>query len=126
MQYNNTVPDISLEVIEGLELASNDESGIDDLIGIVSLNEQEKYDELRAAVEALGEKIRETVKLHYFEGLSIADISKKLSLPAGTVKWRLSEGRKKLRKEFGVMEKEYNENDRLVEKVLAWKYQLIT
>ena len=118
VQYNNTVPDISLEVIEGLELASNDESGIDDLIGIVSLNEQEKYDELRAAVEALGEKIRETVKLHYFEGLSVADISKKLSLPAGTVKWRLSEGRKKLRKEFGVMEKEYNENDRLVEKVL--------
>jgi len=124
VSYNNTAPDISLEVIEGLELASNDESGIEDLIGIASLNEQEKYDELRAAVETLSEKIREAVKLHYFEGMSVADIAARLSLPAGTVKWRLSEGRKKLRKEFGVMEKDYNENERLLEKVMHQVEQL--
>ena len=124
VSYNNTAPTISLDVIEGLALASEDESGIDELIGLASLNEQEKYDELHAAVEALSEKIRETVKLHYFEGLSVFDIATRLSLPAGTVKWRLSEGRKKLRKEFGVMEKEYNENERLVEKVLHQVEQL--
>ena len=124
VSYNNTAPTISLDVIEGLALASEDESGIDELIGLASLNEQEKYDELRAAVEALSEKIRETVKLHYFEGLSVSDIATRLSLPAGTVKWRLSEGRKKLRKEFGVLEKTYNENEDLLAKVMQQVEQL--
>ena len=124
VSYNNTAPTISLDVIEGLALASEDESGIDELIGLASLNEQEKYDELHAAVEALSEKIRETVKLHYFEGLSVSDIATRLSLPAGTVKWRLSEGRKKLRKEFGVLEKTYNENEDLLAKVMQQVEQL--
>ena len=90
VQYNNPAPSISLEVIEGIALASEDESGIDELIGITSLNAQEKYDELHAAVDALSEKIREAVKLHYFEEMSVADIAERLSLPVGTVKWRLS------------------------------------
>ena len=68
-------------------------------------------------MDALTEKIRETVKLHYYEELSVAEIAQKLSLPAGTVKWRLSEGQKQLRKEFGVMEK-YNESETIVERVM--------
>lgn len=42
-----------------------------------------------------------------------------LSLPAGTVTWRLSEGRKQLRKGYGIMEKTvYDENESLEKRVL--------
>ena len=75
-------------------------------------------------MDALSEKIREAITMHYFEGLSVAQIAERLSLPEGTVKWRLCEGRKQLRKEYGVMEKTYNENESLVQRVMRQVEQL--
>lgn len=107
--YRSTVPDISLELLQNCDLSDEDnewQSICDD------------HSDVREAVEALGEKIRETVKLHYFEDKSVAEIAELLSVPVGTVKWRLSEGRKQLRKGYGMMEKTYNENESLVARVM--------
>ncbi|MBR6807066.1 MAG: RNA polymerase sigma factor [Clostridia bacterium] len=110
--YTATIPAISLDTVALYE--SGEDGGFDAL----SLSGNETESELQLAVDSLSEKIREAVKLHYFHGLSVNEIAEKLSLPAGTVKWRLSEGRKRLRKEFGVMEKTYNENENLVTRVM--------
>lgn len=68
-------------------------------------------DQLHAEVELLSEAVRETIKLHYFTGLSVKEISARLGVPEGTVKWRLSEGRKQLQKGFGVVNKKNKADD---------------
>lgn len=62
------------------------------------------YDPLHEVVENLSDKLKSVIKLHYFENASIEEISIKLSIPAGTVKCRLHDGRAKIRKELGYME----------------------
>ena len=109
-RYRAAIPDISLSLFES---ADTENAG-----GVAFDDEQNAYSDLHEAVEALDGKIREAVKLHYFEGLSVARIAAKLSLPEGTVKWRLSEGRKRLRKGYGIMENEYDENETMVRKVM--------
>jgi len=115
--YRSAVPDISLDLLTNVEL-SDDDSEMLEMLGIAQLSKEEQYAQLHTAVEALGEKIREAVTLHYFEGLSVAEIAARLSLPAGTVKWRLCEGRKQLRKEYGIMEKTYDDKETLVKRVM--------
>lgn len=78
----------------------------------------EDASELREAVDSLSEALRETVKLHYFGGYQVSEIAEILSIPVGTVKWRLSEARKQLRKGYGIMEKTYDENETLTERVM--------
>ena len=116
--YCAAVSDISLHLLENVDLT---DSGEDELLGRLSLGAQaeiERDERLHEAVEALSEKIREAITLHYFEGYSVKEIAAKLSLPEGTVKWRLCEGRRQLRKEYGVMETTYHENESLVRRVM--------
>ncbi len=42
---------------------------------------------------------RDIIILYYYDGLSTKQISDRLSIPEGTVTWRLSEARRKLKKE---------------------------
>lgn len=119
IHYRNAIPDISLDLLKNV---SDEES--DEMLEMLGLTQDDSAQELHTAVEALSEKIREAIKLHYFEGLSIAEIAKTLSLPAGTVKWRLSEGRKQLRKEYGLMEKQYDDNERVLTRVMRQVEQL--
>ncbi|MDD6095030.1 MAG: sigma-70 family RNA polymerase sigma factor [Clostridia bacterium] len=109
-RYQNACADISLE-----------------LLGNTLADETDDTSEIHEAVEELPEKYRNILSLHYFEGYSVDEIAEKLSLPAGTVKWRLSEGRKMIRKGFG-MDNEYRENETLrsrvlreVEKLKLWR-----
>ena len=104
--YRATAADISLDT----SLLVEDE------IPDAALDNIEKG-ELREMVRSLDEKIREAVVLHYFEGYSVSEIAERLGQPVGTVKWRLSEGRKILRKGYGAME-EYNENEEMVRRVM--------
>ncbi|MGM9680709.1 MAG: sigma-70 family RNA polymerase sigma factor [Eubacteriales bacterium] len=68
---------------------------------------KEDRNRLIDGISALSEKYRETVMLYYFADKSIREISELLSIPEGTVKFRLSESRKKLRKElFDMMNEE--------------------
>ena len=51
---------------------------------------------VRAGVAWLPEPLRETVVLHYFEGLGVPEIAALTEVPVGTVKYRLFEARKQL------------------------------
>ena len=116
--YHNRVPDISLNILQDMELTAGDESGLLEQLSAAGLAEAQRDEDLHTAVDALSEKIREAIMLHYFDGLSVAKIAEKIGVAEGTVKWRLCEGRKQLRKEYGVMEKTYNENESLVARVM--------
>ncbi len=61
---------------------------------------EETYDFLRTKTAMLSEMYRSIIVLYYYEGLSTKEIAAKLNIPEGTVSWRLSAGRKKLKKEF--------------------------
>lgn len=74
-------------------------------------------DSLRKNVGALPEPFAGTLLLHYFEGYSVREIAALTGVPEGTVKWRLSEGRNKLRKEYG-MNRETDINTEFVNTVL--------
>ena len=56
-----------------------------------------RYQQLYRALEALREKEKAVIILHYFEDLSIKDIASILQIPAGTVKYHLSIGRNHLK-----------------------------
>ena len=54
--------------------------------------------ELLQAVLALGEKYREPLILHYFEGFSVEEVSSILGIGQSAVKMRLSRGREMIKK----------------------------
>ncbi|MCM3133539.1 RNA polymerase sigma factor [Paenibacillus polysaccharolyticus] len=54
--------------------------------------------ELRREVAFLSDIHRRIVVMHYYDELKIGDIAIALNIPVGTVKWHLSEAKKKLRK----------------------------
>ena len=61
-------------------------------------NDQEAvYDMLRTKIAMLSSIYRDIIILHYYDGLSTKQISEQLNIPEGTVTWRLSEARKKLK-----------------------------
>ena len=115
-QYRSAIPSLSLNEFENWDIPDTADSDFFE------------YADLHENIEALSEKIREAIKLHYFSDLSVKEIAQKLSISEGTVKWRLFEGRKQLRKGYGIMEKTYNENEsvaarvmRQVEALKLWK-----
>jgi RNA polymerase sigma factor (sigma-70 family) len=55
---------------------------------------------LAALVLALGEPLRTTVLLRYYEGRTAAEIARLQEVPAGTVRWRLKQGLDQLRAEL--------------------------
>ena len=59
---------------------------------------EQEYQRVRAAIQSLPEKHRETIYLFYYAGQSIAEIAKTLRIPQGTVKSRLNAAKKMLRK----------------------------
>jgi len=79
---------------------------------------REKSTEIMEKISALPEKYREIVLLYYFAEKSISEISQLSDLPEGTVKFRLFEGRKKLKKELIHM---MNEEKRNIERKNIWE-----
>jgi RNA polymerase sigma factor (sigma-70 family) len=59
-----------------------------------------EYALLRREIAYLTKTRREIIMLHYFEKLKIAEITSKMRLPAGTVKWHLSRARDELKEGF--------------------------
>lgn len=66
------------------------------------------YSDLYDALNTLKKEYRLTIVLYYLEGYSIEEIAKILCIPAGTVKSRLSRGRRDLR---CIMEREDYEKE---------------
>lgn len=61
---------------------------------------EEKNTEIRMAIDALSPKIRIVIVMYYIEGFSVKEIKDVLKVPEGTVKSRLSNGRKQLSAEL--------------------------
>lgn len=57
--------------------------------------------EVRALVQALPERLRVIVLLHYYADLTVSDISRVTGRPAGTIKRQLSEARTALAAQIG-------------------------
>lgn len=53
------------------------------------------------ALMKLPEKPRVALELHYIEGYDVKACARMLGVPEGTVKWRLHQGRKLLKRELG-------------------------
>lgn len=68
-----------------------------------SESQEEAYDALRTKISMLSALYRDIIVLYYYDDLSVKQISEKLNIPEGTVTWRLSEARKKLKKESDTM-----------------------
>ncbi|MGM9636613.1 MAG: RNA polymerase sigma factor [Eubacteriales bacterium] len=81
-----------------------------------SLVRSENNRQLHEGIDRLPKKIAEVIRLHYFEGLSISEIADRLRLSEGTVKWRLHDGRQRLREDLSAMNEKID--DTLVQKVM--------
>ena len=73
----------------------------------VGEDDKEDYSELYLAILNLPERIRITIVLYYAEGYSVEEVKQILKIPAGTVKSRLSKGRKLLKIKLEHMEATY-------------------
>lgn len=79
----------------------------DECFEIVKNEEKTDYNDLYLAIRNLPEKIKITIVLYYVEGYSIDEIKQILRIPSGTVKSRLSKGRKLLKMKLENMEEIY-------------------
>ena len=61
-----------------------------------TIEQREEKAELMRAIHKLPVQFRETILLHYYQGLGIAEIAQMLGLQEGTISSRLSRARKKL------------------------------
>ncbi|HBN83988.1 MAG TPA: hypothetical protein DDZ89_09110, partial [Clostridiales bacterium] len=76
----------------------------------------EEKEEIYKSTAKLPQKVKEIIHLHYFDGLSIAEIAERMRISEGTVKWQLHDGRKRIRKELCAMNEKYS--DTLVQRVM--------
>lgn len=76
----------------------------------------ESQSELEKSIDKLPWKIGKIIYLHYYEGLSVAEIAERMCVSQGTVKRQLHDGRKRIRKELCAMDEKYN--DTLVQRVM--------
>ena len=76
----------------------------------------EERKRLHDRIDGLPERVRQAIRLYYFEDLSVAEIAERMRLSVGTVKWQLHDGRKRLRKELCAMNEEWN--DTLLRRVM--------
>ena len=70
----------------------------------MAFNEKESLTELDAAIRRLPEKLRIALTMHALGGMTSAEIGSALGLPPGTVRYRISEARKRLATEMRLTE----------------------
>jgi len=98
-----------------IDLVANSEYETGECTEDAFLRSSENED-LHESIDTLPEKVKTVIKLHYFDGYSIAEIAAMTRVPVGTVKYQLHEGRRMIRKELCAMNE--NMNDTLVERVM--------
>lgn len=107
-RYRSFLP---LDAVENLDLGSDRQLNPAELYAL-----SEERQQVDKSLEGLPEKVRKIIHLHYFEGLSIAEIADRMRISEGTVKWQLHDGRKRIRKELCAMDEKYT--DTLVQRVM--------
>ncbi|WP_413927189.1 RNA polymerase sigma factor [Clostridioides sp. ES-S-0001-03] len=73
------------------------------------VEEDDDYSDLYIAIQGLSKKIKIPIVLYYIEGYSIDEIKEILDIPQGTVKSRLSRGRKLLKTKLENIEVMYEQ-----------------
>ncbi len=106
-RYRSFLP---LDVVENADIGDDSHNPVT----LYALSEEKN--EVNQSVDRLPERVREIIRLHYFEGLSIAEIADRMRISQGTVKWQLHDGRKRIRKELCAMNEKYS--DTLVQRVM--------
>lgn len=91
--HRHSLATLTFDAPEALVPATDLRSRVEDLAAW-----QETRAEVEAAVSALPGAYREVLVLRFYQDLSIKEIAETLLLPEGTVKWRLFESLRKLRK----------------------------
>jgi RNA polymerase sigma factor (sigma-70 family) len=71
--------------------------------------EELEWSEVYAYLDKLPPATRAVCTLHYFEGFAIKEISEKLNISEGTIKWHLSESRTRLKSLFSIHSIKRNE-----------------
>ena len=66
--------------------------------------QDEIYEALRKNIAYLSACYRDIIVMHYYDRLTCREIAEKLNIPEGTVSYRLSVGRNKLKKEYNIMQ----------------------
>jgi len=66
--------------------------------------QDEIFETLRKSIAQLSACYRDIIVLHYYDNLTSREIAEKLNIPEGTVRYRLSIGRNKLKKEINTMQ----------------------
>ena len=107
-RYRSYLP---LDVVDNLSLTDD---GANHPGRLYALSEERS--EVNQSIAMLPEKVRTIIELHYFEGLSVAEIADRMRVSVGTVKWQLHDGRKRIRKELCAMDEKYS--DTLVQRVM--------
>lgn len=107
-RYRSFLP---LDAVENVNLYADNTQNPADLCAL-----SEEKNEISLSVAKLPNKVRQIINMHYFEGLSIAEIADRMRISEGTVKWQLHDGRKRIRKELCAMNEKYS--DTLVQRVM--------
>ncbi len=107
-RYRSFLP---FDVVDNIDISDD---GAQNPAEMYALSEDRS--EVDKSIEMLPEKVRQIIHMHYFEGLSIADIADRMRISEGTVKWQLHDGRKRIRKELCAMNEKYS--DTLVQRVM--------
>ena len=107
-RYRSFLP---LETVDNLNLWDDRQQNPAELYAL-----SEERNEVSKSLEGLPAKVQKIIHLHYFEGLSIAEIADQMRISEGTVKWQLHDGRKRIRKELCAMNEKYT--DTLVQRVM--------
>lgn len=76
----------------------------DDSDALQNMINTELYKKLRQEIMYLSENKRKCTIMHYYDGLTLNDISKKLQIPLSTVKWYLGESKKLLKEKIEMKE----------------------
>ena len=94
-RYRSFLP---LDVVDNLNITDD---GAENPAELYALSEERN--EVNKSIEMLPEKVRQIIRLHYFDNLSIAEIADRMRISEGTVKRQLHDGRKRIRKELCAM-----------------------
>lgn len=84
------------ELLHNGELGGNGSSNIYDLLNIIDVTYDEYIEVLHYNITLLPEKLQKALQMRYVENMSYEDIARKLQCAPGTVKSRISRGRKQL------------------------------
>ena len=83
---------------------------IDESACIPDEEENDRAEQVRKTVAYMAKTYREVIVRHYMNGESVAEISKSMGIPEGTVKSRLHSGRNRMKEEMKFMENYSNQS----------------